>query len=253
MTFALFTLLLLISLAANTLSALSGGGAGLIQLPALLLLNLGFGKALATHKIASVALGLGASLRHLQSRTLALRESLIILGAGVPGVVLGSVVILEVPDRIAQALLGVLTIALGLYSVFKPRLGLEHAPRHWQGRGLAVGLLGLFCVGFLNGSVTSGTGLFLTLWLIRWFGLDYQRAVAYTLVLCGIVWNGTGAVVIGVLGEVQWTWLPPLLIGSLVGGYLGTRFAQAKGNVLMKRAFECTTVAVGLSLIWKAL
>lgn len=252
MSTMLFILLLVISLAANTLSALSGGGAGLIQLPALLLLGLGFGKALATHKIASVALGLGASLRHLQSGNLALRESLIILGGGLPGVVLGSVLILDVPDRIAQALLGVLTCALGLYSVFKPRLGLEHAPRHWQGRGLLIGIAGLFAVGFLNGSVTSGTGLFLTLWLVRWFGLDYQRAVAYTLVLCGIVWNGTGALVIGLLGEVQWSWLPALLIGSLVGGYLGTRFAQARGNTLMKRAFECTTVAVGLSLIYKA-
>lgn len=52
-------LLFVISLLANLFSAFAGGGAGLIQLPVLLFLGLPFGVALATHKVASVALGLG--------------------------------------------------------------------------------------------------------------------------------------------------------------------------------------------------
>ncbi len=43
-------LLFAIALIANTFSSLAGGGAGLIQLPALLLLGLPFSIALATHK-----------------------------------------------------------------------------------------------------------------------------------------------------------------------------------------------------------
>jgi uncharacterized membrane protein YfcA len=244
--------LFLASLAANFFSALSGGGAGLIQFPMLIFLGLPFGVALATHKLASVALGLGASLRHLKENSLARRESLIILGAGLPGVVLGASVILSVPAGIATFLLGALTFSLGLYSVFRPRLGMEHAPRNWQGRGLLTGLLGLFFVGFLNGSITSGTGLFLTVWLIRHFGLDYQRAVAYTLVLCGLAWNGTGAVVLGLLGEVAWNWMPALLAGSLIGGYLGSHLAIRKGNVWIKRAFETVTLVVGAKLMFDA-
>ena len=42
-------LLFLISLLANLFSAFSGGGAGLIQLPALIFLGLPFVVALATH------------------------------------------------------------------------------------------------------------------------------------------------------------------------------------------------------------
>lgn len=249
MSFTLFIVLLLVSLLANGLSALSGGGAGLIQFPVLIFLGLSFGKALATHKVASVALGLGASIKHLKAKTLRWRESAIILGAGLPGVVLGSVFVFQIPDQWAQLALGCLTCSLGLYSIFKPQLGMQHQPQHWQGAGLLVGMAGLFFVGVLNGSITSGTGLFLTVWLIRWFGLDYQHAIAYTLVLCGIVWNGTGALVMGWLGHVEWTWLPALLIGSLLGGYLGTRVALNKGNRWMKRAFEFTTLAVGAKLI----
>jgi len=237
------------SFVANWFSALSGGGAGLIQFPLLIFLGLPFGVALATHKVASVALGLGATLRHLRESTLDRRFSLIILAAGLPGVVMGAHTILRMPERWATVALGVLTLGLGLYSMVKPRLGLEHAPRNREGGGLAAGMLGLFGIGFLNGSITSGTGLFLTMWLVRWFGLDYKRAVAYTLVLCGVFWNGTGAIVLGILGRIAWDWMPALLAGSLLGGYAGAHFALRKGNTWIKRAFELVTVLIGARLI----
>lgn len=242
--------LFIASFVANWFSALSGGGAGLIQFPMLIFLGLPFGVALATHKVASVALGLGATARHLKESHLERRFSLIILGAGLPGVVLGASVILKIPSHMAQFALGVLTMGLGLYSVFRPKLGMEHAPRNRDGWGLATGMLGLFVVGFLNGSITSGTGLFLTMWLIHHFGLDYKRAVAYTLVLCGLVWNGTGALVLGMLGTIAWGWLPALLAGSVIGGYLGSHYAIKKGNLWIKRAFEIVTILIGLKLIF---
>lgn len=243
-------LLLVVSLSANVFSAFAGGGAGLLQFPVLIFLGLPFGVALATHKAASVALGVGATLRHLRERTLDRRFALFILATGLPGVVLGAAVILAVPGRLAQLLLGVLTIGLGLYSFLHRQLGQMHAPRNRHAQGLALGGAGLFLIGFLNGSLTSGTGLFCTIWLVRWFGLDYKRAVAYTLVLVGMFWNGAGAVTLGVLGEIRWSWLPALLVGSLVGGYLGAHFAINRGNLWIKRAFEIVTVLVGLKLVF---
>ncbi|HSH84442.1 MAG TPA: TSUP family transporter, partial [Guyparkeria sp.] len=59
-------ILFVIALIANLFSAFSGGGAGLIQLPVLIFLGLPFAIALATHKVASVALGIGATVRHLR-------------------------------------------------------------------------------------------------------------------------------------------------------------------------------------------
>ena len=78
--------LLGIAIGANALSALAGGGAGLVQLPALILLGLPFSIALATHKVASVALGLGASGRHWRASSLDLKRSALVLAAGLPGV-----------------------------------------------------------------------------------------------------------------------------------------------------------------------
>lgn len=242
-------LLLLVSLVANIFSAFAGGGAGLLQFPALIFLGLPFSIALATHKLASVALGVGATLRHLREKSLERKFSFFILATGLPGVVLGAAFILDVPDALARLALGILTIGLGIYSFFNKKLGLEHTPIHRSRHGYAIGGVGLFLVGVLNGSLTSGTGLFCTIWLVRWFGLDYRRAIAYTLVLVGLFWNGAGAITLGLLGEIKWSWLPALLVGSLVGGYLGAHWSIVKGNLWIKRAFEAVTVLVGIKLI----
>ncbi len=246
------TILFIASLIANTFSALAGGGAGLLQLPVLIFLGLPFGVALATHKVATVALGVGATARHWREGGIHWREALFMLVWGLPGVVVGAHVILDIPDRIAEMALGCLTIGLGLYSWLTPSLGQSRVERHRQGGGLWLGGVVLFILGFLNGSLTSGTGLFVTLWLVRWFGFDYRMAVTYVLVLVGFFWNGAGALTLGWLGHIRWDWLPALLLGSLLGGYAGAHLAIVKGNTWIKRGFEAVTILVGLKLVFSA-
>ena len=103
------------ALLANLLSALAGGGAGLVQLPVLILLGLSFPLALATHKLASVALGVGASLRNLGERSLNPRLAALMLAAGLPGAVLGARLVLALPAR--------------LYALARPSLGVAARPR----------------------------------------------------------------------------------------------------------------------------
>ena len=241
--------LLAISFVANTLSSLAGGGAGLLQLPVLIFLGLAFPTALATHKIASVALGLGATLRHLRAEPINWRFAAFILAMGLPGVWLGTQIILLVPEAWARAALGVLTLGLGAYSMARPQLGKVHALQHTDRLGLLIGGGVLFFIGVLNGSLTSGTGLFVTIWLVRWFGLDYTRAVTYTLILVGLFWNGTGAWFIAQQAPVKWDWLPALLLGSFLGGYVGAHLAHRHGNGLVKRSFEVLTVLIGSKLL----
>ncbi len=242
-------LLLAVAVAANLLSSLAGGGAGLIQLPALIFLGLPFATALATHKIATVALGVGASAKHRKEGHVELRFALFILAFGLPGVIIGARTVLGLPEDMARIALGVLTIGLGVYSMLKKELGQTWQPRNRDRRGMSLGGLWIFCLGFLNGSLTSGTGLFVTLLLVGWFGLDYKRATAYTMILVGLFWNGAGAITLAFLTPAQWSWLPMLVLGSLIGGYWGAHLAIQKGNPLIKRVFEIVTILSGVSLI----
>ena len=94
--------LLGIAIGANALSALAGGGAGLVQLP-LILLGLPFAMALATHKVASVALGLGATGRHWRASTLDPQRSALVWGPGYRGLCGGHMVLFH--DQAATAAL----------------------------------------------------------------------------------------------------------------------------------------------------
>ncbi len=242
-------ILLIVSLVANIFSAFAGGGAGLIQLPALIFLGLPFSVALATHKVATVFLGIGATFRNLKEKQLERHFAGFILLCGLPGVFLGANIILSIDDRIAEIALGTLTISLGIYSFYKPELGQVLTVQNRHLKGYLIGGSVLFFIGVLNGSLTSGTGLFVTLWLVRWFGLDYKTAVSYTLILVGLFWNGTGAVTLGILGDIEWDWLPALIIGSLLGGYIGAHLAIKKGNRMIKIVYEIVTGVIGLKLI----
>lgn len=245
--------LFIISLVANMLSAMAGGGAGLLQLPALIFLGLPFTVALATHKIATVALGVGATLKHSQQNHTKWPVALVMLGFGLPGVIVGAKAVLSIPEPVAKIFLGILTAGLGLYSIVKKQLGQHYTPKNSDTLGHCFGGIGLFVLGFLNGALSSGTGLFVTLWLVTWYGFDYKRATAYTMILVGLFWNGTGAATFALLAEVQWHWLPMLLLGSLLGGYFGAAIAIKHGNPLIKKVFELVTIAVGISLIYNGL
>ena len=242
-------IVLVAALIANTFSALAGGGAGLIQFPALLFLGLPFSVALATHKVASVALGIGATVRYLKEDMVQKQFAVFMLLVGVPAVILGSFIAIELPDTLAKKVLGMLTMSLGIYSMFQSQLGQLHTPKNQDKRGLIVGGAWLFFIGFLNGSIASGTGLFATILLVKWFGFDYKRAVAYTLIIVGLFWNGVGGVTLALISEVKWAWIPMLLIGSFVGGYLGAHLAVLKGNLWIKRGYEIVTILVGLNLL----
>ena len=242
----------ILSVFSNFISALSGGGAGLIQLPALLFLGLPFPKALATHKVASVALGLGASIPHFKRNSLQINYALLILLPGIPGVLLGSYTSSILPTNLSTIILGFLILLLSFYSINNKKLGGSNNIILISYKRILFGSAGLFIIGFLNGYLSSGTGLFVTLWMITIFNFSFSLAVAYTLIYVGIFWNGIGAISLGMTGNIIWGYVPILIFGSLVGGYFGACFSIIKGSKFIKFVFEFVSCSVGISLLLKA-
>ena len=115
----------LISFFSNTFSAISGGGAGLLQLPALILAGVPYYQALASHKLATVALGLGGSLRNYKSLNNDIYIAWQILIFGLPGVILGSSIVKFISEQYLYLFLGIISILLAIYSFFKSDLGLS--------------------------------------------------------------------------------------------------------------------------------
>ena len=243
----------LISFFSNTFSAVSGGGAGLLQLPALILSGIPYYQALACHKLATVALGLGGSLRNYKSLKNDIYVAWQILIFGLPGVFFGASIVEFISEEYLYLTLGIISILLAFYSFLKSNLGLSSGINELNLIHKIRFFILIFLIGILNGSISSGTGLLVTILLIKNFKMDFIRAISMTFFTVGIFWNFTGAILLSKLGSFSSDILFFLIIGSFTGGYFGAHLSRIKGNKLIKRTFTSVCLFVGLSLFIKSM
>ena len=242
-----------ISFLSNTFSAISGGGAGLLQLPALILSGVPYYQALASHKLATVALGIGGSLRNYKSLRNDIGIAWQILIFGLPGVIFGASIVVYISEQYLYLFLGIISILLAFYSFAKSDLGLSSGNNKLNLFHKIRFLIYIFLIGILNGSISSGTGLLVTILLIKTFGMDFIRAISLTFLTVGIFWNFTGAIFLSKIGSVSSNILIILIIGSFTGGYFGAHLSKLKGNILIKKSFTTVCLLVGISLLIKSI
>jgi len=243
----------LISFFSNTFSAISGGGAGLLQLPALILSGVPYYQALASHKLATVALGIGGSLRNYKSLGNDISVARQILFFGLPGVIFGASLVEYISEKYLYLILGIISILLAFYSFLKPNLGLTSGNKKLNFVHKIRFLFFIFLIGILNGSISSGTGLLVTILLIKTFEMDFLRAISMTFFTVGIFWNFVGAVFLARIGSVPINLLIVLIIGSFTGGFFGTHLSKLNGNILIKKTFITVCILVGISLLFKSI
>ena len=243
----------LISFFSNTFSGISGGGAGLIQLPILILSGLPYSQALTTHKVATVSLGLGGSIRNFKAVKNDINLLLQILFFGIPGVILRTSIVEFLSEKYLYLLLGFLSIFLALYSFRKKNLGLHSSNNNINYHLKFNFIIPIFFIGILNGSISSGTGLLVTFLLIKIFKMDFLRAVSLTFFTVGIFWNSIGAFFLSRNGTISLDMLLILLLGSFSGGFLGAHLSNLKGNKLIKNTFTVVCLLVGSSLLIKSI
>ena len=243
----------LISFLSNTFSAISGGGAGLLQLPGLILFGIPYHQALASHKLATVALGIGGSLRNYKSLRNDIWVAWQILIFGLPGVIFGAYIIVYISEQYLYLILAIISIFLAFYSVLTPELGLSSGNIKPNLVHKIRFFIFVFIIGIMNGSISSGTGLLVTILLIRTFGMDFLRAISLTFLTVGIFWNFTGAIFLSKIGSVPSSLLIILIIGSFVGGYFGAHLSKLKGNIVIKKCFTTVCLLVGISLLIKSI
>tara|TARA_A100001388_G_scaffold264543_1_gene235904 strand:+ start:557 stop:1375 length:819 start_codon:yes stop_codon:yes gene_type:complete len=243
----------LISFISNTFSAISGGGAGLLQLPALILSGLPYYQSLASHKLATVALGLGGSLRNYKSLKNDIHVAWQILIFGLPGVIFGASLVSYISEQYLYLFLGIISIFLAFYSLFKSDLGLSSGKNQLNFVHKIRFIIFIFLIGVLNGSISSGTGLLVTILLIKTYRMDFLRAVSLTFLTVGVFWNFTGAIFLSKIGSVPLNILILLIIGSFTGGFFGAHLSKLKGNLLIKKTFTAVCLLVGISLLIKSI
>ncbi len=238
-----FAITALVAFLAGIIKVGLGMGAGILFTPILTLL-MGPPVAIATMALLLLTANLDALVRYwryVQWRTVAVIAPTALLFS-----VMGTVLIVRLPAGPVSKAIGVISVAVGLFRLWRARVGAEPIrlrPSLWN--GLVIGAIG----GLLNGMSTGG-GLVLGLYLLA-LGLPKQQFVATAPVLVflldltklSVIW-GLGAFPIMVFKPVLAA-LPLLFVGGYVGGYLNNRLSESRFHT----ALSVGVVVIGCLLV----
>lgn len=245
-------MLLVAAALAGWVDAVVGGG-GLIQLPALVI---GLPKevptpmVLGTNKISSFAgtlLATGVYLRKLRVQAVVLVPLIVGAYAGSSG---GASVSRYLPREVLEPIVLVAVIAVGIYTLRRPSLGLQHAPTQeshvataW--RSGAIGLI----VGFYDGILGPGTGSFFVILLVAMLGYGFLQASVHAKI-ANLATNLAAIVIYGVHGELLVLLGLLMATANLLGGFFGARMAVKNGNAFVRRVFLVVMGILVVKLTW---
>lgn len=236
--------LLFFAFVAGLIDAVSGGG-GLVQLPALLVTypQTGLSLLFGTNKFAS-AWGTGlASVRFARRVSIPWRT----IGPATASAFVFSFLgarctALLNPDYARPAIIVMTTLVL-VYTLFKPDLGSEHAPRYSTrvqcGIGIGVGAV----IGFYDGIFGPGTGSFLVFSLVVLLGFDFLHASAGAKVM-NLATNLAALCYFIPTRNVLYTLAIGMAAANMLGAILGTHLALSRGARFVRAVFIVMSAAL---------
>jgi len=237
-------LVLVAALAAGWIDAVVGGG-GLLQLPALLLVpGITPVEALATNKTASIFGTTTSAVTFYRRARPDLRTALPMAAIAFAGSYGGANLAALLPASVFKPVIVAALVVVAVVTVARPTLGSVVALRHEGTRRhhVTAGVLGVG-IGFYDGLIGPGTGTFLIIALITALGYDFLLASA-TAKIVNVATNAGALAFFVPQGHVLWALGLAMGAANMLGGWLGSRTAVARGNRFIRVAFLVVVAAL---------
>ena len=223
---------------------MSGGGSGLIIIPAWIILGYPLPVALASAEISGVIWTPIAAHNYLKVSTLDRELTLLLILFGLVGVALGAYFVLEVDPELLKRLVGLIVLALVALAYLKKDLGLERqSPTHNK----FLSSLGALPLGFYEAIFGSGNGIFTSLLLIKTRGLDLISALTHYYIVC-FFWCIFAAGIYIYRGHGDMSLIVPAAIGAAAGAYVGSLIGSKRGAKFAKMMFMTVGCILGFKL-----
>jgi len=236
--------------AAGLLDSIVGGG-GLILTPAMLNLHPGLSilQTISTQRTSSIA---GTSVAAWNYFRHVVVERRIVLPACIAGLCASAIGVqfakrIE-PDTLKLTVL-VICVLLAVYTAFRRDLGTREERRFApRGEAWAAAGIGATC-GFYNGLIGPGTGTLLVFAFVSVIGLDFLKSSAVSKASNASA-DLSSWTVLALGGYVQWLLAIPLVIGNILGSYVGSHLAIRRGDRFLRAVFLGVVVLLALRVAW---
>jgi uncharacterized protein len=231
--------------AAVFLSSMSGCGSGLITIPTWIILGYPLPIAIACDKICSCFWTPIAAKNYLSRTTMHWRLIIPMAALGVLGSLAAAVVVIHVDEVIMRPIIGgIILIVLALVALQKD-FGLQESKKTSGDKLMQI--LGL-PFGFYEGFFGAGNGIFTAYAFSRIKGFSLVTSLGNYYVMA-FVWCLCSLSVITSRGYYNIPLFVSAVIGSSLGGYLGSRVGVTMGSGFVKKVFIVLGTLLGLKLI----
>lgn len=233
-----FFLLIVAGFIAGYIDAIAGGG-GMIQAMALLMAGVPPVATLATNKVVSMCGTITAVAKYARGKAINWRLASACVLPCLLASALGSELVMMLPEALTNWLI-ILCIPVALVVLFIRREINSSATENIS-RGKAIALL--TPIGFYDGLLGPGTGTYMTIAANKGLNMTFLRATGLAKPL-NLATNLGAAVVFILAGQVLWTIAVPMSIASILGAYIGSHSAIARGDGFIKKVMLAMLVVM---------
>jgi uncharacterized membrane protein YfcA len=220
---------------AGFVDAVAGGG-GLIQLPILLVSfpNTALATIMGTNKSVSIV-GTTAAANTYRKKLPTDRRVLIpMVSFAFLGSMGGSALVTHVDRRWFEPIILIILIAVAIFTLLRPTFG-QHEKPNQEIALIKAALLGAG-IGFYDGIIGPGTGMFLLFGLVSVLGATFLQASA-TAKFVNVATNFASLVIFIPGGHIIWLLTLLMAPANLIGGVIGARTAIDKGSYFVRAIF----------------
>lgn len=239
--------LTLVAFAAGYIDAVAGGG-GMLNLPALLFVDVPPVSALAINKVTGIA---GTSLAVIK---FALGKKIhwqTVFYAAIPCLIasyIGGRMALNASAAVlAWAIL--ICIPIALFIVLRDKV---HLSSQKPETSVYKTLLSITPIGFYDGILGPGTGTYMAIAVRKMLKFDFLLATA-TIKPLNLLTNIGAAIAFLLAGKVIWSIAIPMIIASSIGGWLGSHSAIKGGEKFIRRLLVFVLVLMLAANLYKML
>lgn len=241
--------ILLISFISGVICALGPSG-GLILFPFLLALEMPAQVATGTIKLGGLGIWVLSYPQFKKANKVSNEFTKPLTALAILGAIIGANLAVTLNERLFTIVTSIFIIAIVLTSIAKKNLGLERVNKHKKHiyLGFFLYLLSYTLAGFFG----PGSGVFIYLIMMTCFGLTMLESHA-TDIIPWVTLSVLSAVIFAYNGQVDYINAGIIFAGSILGGYIGAKYALHIGDLWVKRLTLWFALACAIGMIIKTL
>lgn len=221
------------------------GGGAIITVPVLIFLGLSPHQAIATQRFAGYFGGYSSLVKYIRAGKVKWSLVLPLAIISIIGSAIGATLMIQLPREYLEQIVALMMI-LSLIPLFLSKMGLRE--RSLEKRSKTVWMLSFaayLILAIFTGLFAPGANFIKLYLIVSILGLSFTQAQATKR--CAGIFGGTISVSIFLYeGLIQWAYALPLMLGFLIGAYMGADYAISKGERWVRGLLA---IVVGISSV----